>query len=84
MSTDYEWHKRVRELESKVAFLFEHLGLTYEPEPADRVPQEVIDLVRQGDKIGAIKALREAEQVDLAEAKALVEEIERQYKASSF
>jgi ribosomal protein L7/L12 len=84
MSTDYEWHKRVRELESKVAFLLEHLGLTYEPEPEDMVPPEIIDLVRQGNKIEAIRVLREAGQVDLREAKEIVDEIERQYKDSSF
>ncbi len=83
MSSDHEGHKRIRELESKVAFLLEHLGLAYEPGPEDMAPPEVIDLVRQGNKIEAIRVLREAADVSLKEAKDIVDEIDRQYQSDS-
>ncbi len=46
----------------------------------DDVPEDIQDLVYLGHKIDAIRAMREREEVDLAEAKDRVEDIERRLR----
>lgn len=74
---------RVAELEEKVEFLFRRLNLSYNNSggtgSADAM-SDVADLVRQGDKIQAIKLLREWTGMGLAEAKDKVEDMERRLK----
>jgi hypothetical protein len=50
--------QRLALIEEKLKQLSEVVGVPYE-DPADGVPPEVVDLVRNGDRIGAIKLYRE-------------------------
>ena len=79
MDFDMENRQRIIDLERKVAFLLKELGLeekekAYVPDVSP-VTLEVRALVRQGNKIGAIKLYREKTGVSLAEAKAVVDNI---------
>jgi hypothetical protein len=51
--------------------------------PGDALPPEVVDAWRRGDKIEAIKRLRMATGVGLAEAKAALEGLDRGSPAAS-
>jgi len=44
-----------------------------EPQEADELPPDVVDALRRGRKIDAIKLIRERQGLDLKDAKALVE-----------
>jgi ribosomal protein L7/L12 len=75
--------QRIRTLENQVAYLFRHLGL----DPAAAVPvasgvmdPEVVALINGGNKIQAIKVLRDRTGLGLAEAKDAVEGFERRYR----
>ena len=75
--------ERIRRLEAQVAHLYRHLGL----DPAAAVPgaagpidAEAANLIASGNKIGAIKLVRERTGLGLAEAKGVVEEYERRYR----
>ena len=50
--------ERLRALEAQMARVSEAAGVPYDA-PGDGVPQEVIDLVQAGDRMGAIKKYRE-------------------------
>ena len=76
--------RRVVELERKVDFLLKHLDLTYESTESDLASQAVIDLVWQGEKIEAIKLLREETGLGLKEAKDIVDAIEAQRRGGAF
>jgi hypothetical protein len=70
--------KRMRALahiETRLDLLLGHAGLTYEPYPG--LPADVADALRRGNKIEAIKRLREATGSSLAEAKARIEKVDR-------
>jgi len=66
-------------LEGKVDALLKHQGIGFDPysEP----PPTVLDALRRGRKIEAIKAYRAATGAGLAEAKDVVEEVERRARA---
>jgi ribosomal L7/L12-like protein len=63
-------------LEAKLDLLLGDAGLRYDPFAT--LPRGVIEAVRSGDKIRAIKAYREATGVGLREAKQFVEAVQRQ------
>lgn len=68
---------RVDELERKLDLVLHRLGLqTGEASAADQ--SDIIELLRQGQKIEAIKLYRERTGLGLKEAKDAVEAIERQ------
>jgi large subunit ribosomal protein L7/L12 len=71
-----ELRQRVALLERQVAFLMEQLGVEYYEEPNAGVPPEILDLVRQGRKIEAIKLYRQETGVGLREAKEFVDALE--------
>jgi ribosomal protein L7/L12 len=76
---DYEYaalRRRVERLERLVARLMDEAGL--EPDEAlDSGPSpEIVDLIRRGEKLEAIKLYREKTGVGLKEAKAFVESLE--------
>lgn len=78
MSTEQELislRARIVELEERLDYLFKHFGLQYTGQPAWQDPR-VISLVRQGNKIEAIKLYRELTNVGLAEAKSVIDRIE--------
>ncbi len=66
---------RVAHLERQVAFLMAHLELD-PPEPGHGASLEVMDLMRRGKKIQAIKQYREETGVGLKEAKKFVESLD--------
>ncbi len=73
---DYiELKHRVIRLEGKVEFLYQHLGITFVPElqPAD--DPQVIEQLKKGKTLDAIKTYRDLHQATLPEAKHAVEEI---------
>ena len=70
-----ELRQRVGKLERQVAFLLDHLGLEYHEEPNAGVSPEILELVRRGNKIGAIKLFREETGFGLKEAKEFVESL---------
>lgn len=61
--------RRLRRLERKVDLILSHLGL----DPNQGVNEKVMELVKSGDKIQAIKEYRELTGVGLKEAKDYVE-----------
>ena len=74
MERDLELLTRISALERKVSGLYQHLGIA-EPEGMEGVSPEVLDAVRAGDSIGAIKLYREQTGASLAEAKEFVQRI---------
>jgi len=69
-------YQRIAALEAQVAALYQHLQMT--PPPAAQlvqsgIPDEILQLVRAGNAIGAIKLHRELFGSSLVEAKTIVE-----------
>ena len=67
---------RIAHLEGQVAFLYEHLGITYVPEPGPEDDPRIIEALKQGNLIGAIKVYRELHNSDLNTARLAVQEIQ--------
>ena len=59
--------ERLRALEAQMVRVSEAAGVSYDA-PGAGVPQEVIDLVQAGDRMGAMKKYREATGVGMQEA----------------
>lgn len=71
-----ELRARVGKLERALDFVTKQLGIRVpEDLPQTGISARVLALVRQGDKIGAIKAYREETGADLATAKKAVEDL---------
>lgn len=51
--------KRVIQLEGQVAFLYKHLGIEFVPEARPDDDPHIVELLKKGDKLGAIKLHRE-------------------------
>ena len=68
--------KRVTQLEGKVAFLYEHLGLTFVPESLLTDDPRVVDGLKKGNLLKAIAAYRQINNVDLEDAKQAVQEMQ--------
>jgi ribosomal protein L7/L12 len=66
---------RVAELERKLDFIYRKMGIEYVDNPG-MADSHIISLLKQGNKLEAIKAYRELTNADLAEAKRAVEKIE--------
>ena len=66
---------RITQLEERVDFLYKHLGIvsTEDQRMADK---RIIDTLRKGNKIEAVKIYREIYNVGLAEAKQAVDDLE--------
>ncbi len=78
MSNDSEilaLRARIAELESRVDFLYRHLGVTY-VENTSMGDARVIDMLKRGNKIEAIKIYREIYNCGLAEAKQAVDSLQ--------
>ena len=63
---------RVRELEEHIKYLYTYLNITYF-ESSQAGDAKVIEMIKKGNKIEAIKIYRELHNVGLAEAKQDVE-----------
>jgi ribosomal protein L7/L12 len=73
--------RRVRLLEKKIDMIMEHLGLDFEDdEPAGNIDPRVIEQIKRGNKIEAIKLYREQSGFGLKEAKDVIDELEARYK----
>ena len=68
--------ERVAKLERTVAFLLEQLHLDYVDNAAPTVLPEILDLVRRGKKIEAIKVYREQTGLGLKEAKDYIDSLD--------
>jgi ribosomal protein L7/L12 len=66
---------RLSVVEAQQDLLLTHFGLQFEP--YKNVPQAVVEALRSGNKIEAIKRYREATGVGLKEAKDFIEEVQR-------
>lgn len=65
----------ISRLDTKLDLLLKHAGIEYDP--YTNLPLEVVDAVKRGNKIEAIKRYRESTGVALKEAKDLIEEVQR-------
>jgi large subunit ribosomal protein L7/L12 len=72
----FKLRQRVATLERQIEFLMKHLGVEYEEEPNTGVSPEILELVRKGDKLRAIKFYREETGVGLREAKEFIESLD--------
>jgi hypothetical protein len=68
--------RRVTQLEGTVAFLYEHLGLTFVPEPQLTDDPKVVEQLKKGNLLGAIAAYRQENNATLDDAKTAVQEIQ--------
>ena len=67
---------RVAHLEGQVAFLYKHLGVTFIPESDPVDDPRIIEQLKKGNLLGAIKVYREINSAGLEEARLAVEEIQ--------
>ena len=67
---------RVIRLEGQVAFLYEHLGMTFVPQEQLTDDPKIVTALRKGNLLEAIKAYREITGAGMEEAKKAVEEIQ--------
>ena len=72
---------RINELEDRLNFLYQRLGIEYSDPTSDpiRSPQ-IQDAIRRGNKIEAIKIYRELTGMGLAQAKEAIDRAERFFK----
>jgi len=78
MSTETELialRVRVAELEDRLQYLYKRLNIDFVAEPTSIDPR-IVDFLKKGNKIEAIKVYREIFNVGLAEAKNAVEGME--------
>ena len=69
-------NERLRSIESNLRRALQQLNLDWqEPSPTDGVPDEVVELVRAGDRIAAVKAYREITGESLGTSQQVVEGI---------
>ncbi len=65
----------ISKLEAHVQFLYKHLGVTFVPEAITTDEVDIVEYLKKGDVMGAIRTHRSIHGSDLAEAKAAVDEI---------
>ena len=75
---NYTLEKRVSTLEKKIDLIMEHLGIDYNE--SEDVDPQIMEMLRVGNKIAAIKIYRELTGLGLKEAKDYVDEIESLHK----
>jgi hypothetical protein len=66
--------KRLERIETQLRLVSEKVGIPMEV-PANDLPEDVVELARAGDRLGAIKRLRELTQLTAEEAREAVAEI---------
>jgi ribosomal protein L7/L12 len=72
----FELKQRVTRLESQMALLLRNLGIAYLDMPAGTASPEVMELLRLGQKIEAIKRFREETGAGLKDAKEFIKSLE--------
>lgn len=71
----YQILKKLSRTDAKLDLLIKHAGLEFEPFKG--LPTQVIDAIKRGEKVKAVKLYREACGVSLKQAKAVIDELER-------
>jgi len=71
--TIQEMRKRIINLEGQVQFLYTHLGVTFVPDQSPLDDPRVIEEIKKGNILTAIKYYREVTNAGLVEAKRAVE-----------
>jgi ribosomal protein L7/L12 len=71
-----ELRQKVGKLERQVTFLLDHLGLEYHEDPNTGVSPEILELVRAGRTIEAIRLFREETGFGLKQAKEFIESLQ--------
>ena len=66
---------RLEKIESRLGFLFRTLGITTQEAPEWKASPELLELVRKGDKIAAIKAFRAETGASLSDAKKFIDSL---------
>lgn len=66
---------RISKLEAQIQFLYKHLGVTFVPEAVANDDAEIVEYLKKGDVMRAIRAHRSTYNSDLAQAKAAVDVI---------
>lgn len=64
---------RLDRLEARLGFLYRHLGISAQAAPGWRASPALLELVKKGDRIAAIKAFREETGASLKDAKNFIE-----------
>lgn len=72
----FELRQRIGKLENQIAFILQQQGLNYREEENLGVSPEIINLMRQGKKIQAIKLYRQETGAGLKQAKEFVDSLE--------
>jgi ribosomal protein L7/L12 len=72
----FELRQRIVKLESQIAFILQQEGLDYCEEQNMGVSPEIINLMREGKKIQAIKLYRQETGAGLKQAKEFVDSLE--------
>ena len=67
--------REVKQLEAKVEFLYQHLGATFVEPLLPTDDADIVNALRQGNEMEAIKVYRAKNNAGLAEAKTMVDEI---------
>ena len=65
----------VEKMEAQLGFLYRSLGIATQEAPGWKASPELIELVRKGDKLAAIKAFREESGASLKDAKEFIESL---------
>ena len=71
-----ELKAQVAKQKAQIDFILQHLGITYVYDPSVNDDPRVIEALRKGGMIEAIKIYREIHNAGLAEAKTAVEELQ--------
>jgi len=66
---------RLDKLEARLGFLYRHLGISTGETPGWQASPALLELLRNGDKIAAIKAFREETGASLKDAKVFIESL---------
>ena len=72
----FELRQRVAKLEKQIAFILQQQDLTYREEQNISVSPEIINLIRQGKKIQAIRLYRQETGAGLKQAKDFIDAVE--------
>jgi ribosomal protein L7/L12 len=67
---------RVEKLESQMVYFLRTLGITTQEAPKIPASANVIELIRKGDKNGAIRSFREETGASLKDAKTFIESLQ--------
>ena len=68
--------KRVTQLEGRVAFLYEHLGMTFVAEPLLTDDPRIVEELKKGNLLKAIAVYRQINNVDMEDAKQAIQEMQ--------